>query len=222
MTSASEGRYIGPASLDIARSLYPSMLRQVSRFAHFRALSTKRAMTTIQGRQPSAEEKTIIDQVLTLYQLKPTDQSYAHYRTDAVFHDPVSIAKGLESIKSQFNGMPKLFARSDTQKCELLHPSTATAQKPAASTHQGEGGAIVLNLTQHYVFKGDKTPEKTLNSKITLKLDESGMIQHHEEEWDHQPNKTGDDGFMGKIQEWRKKADAKLVEAGVSSDPKKI
>lgn len=118
--------------------------------------------------------------------------------------------------------MPKLFSSSNTQKCELLPSSQGTSQSAATSTHAGEGGNIVLDLTQHYVFKGDKTPEKTLNSKVTLRLDEKGMIQHHEEEWDHQPNKTGEDGFMGKIQEWRKKADAKLVEAGVSSDPKKI
>lgn len=105
--------------------------------------------------------------------------------------------------------MPKLFERSDTQKCEVLD-----TQQPKDS--------IVLDLTQHYVFKGGKTPEKTVNSKITLELDGEGMIKHHEEEWDHQPNKTADDGFMGKIQEWRKKADAKMVEVGVSSDPKKI
>ncbi|KAK4616101.1 hypothetical protein CLAFUW4_09984 [Fulvia fulva] len=183
---------------------------------------SRRTMTSITGRQPSAGEQTIIDEVLSLYQLKPTDKSYSHYRSDAVFHDPVSIAKGLESIKSQFNGMPKLFSESTTQKCEVMDPSTATEQSAKASTHHGEGGNIVLNLTQHYVFKGDKTPEKTLNSKITLKLDHEGMIQHHEEEWDHQPNKTGDDGFVGKLQEWRKKADAKLVEAGVTSDPKKV
>lgn len=162
----------------------------------------------MQTRQATSSERTIIDEVLSLYQLKPTDESYSHYRPDAVFHDPVSIAKGLDSIKSQFNGMPKLFARSDTQKCEVID--------------DGRPNTIALNLTQHYVFKGEKTPEKTLNSKVTLKLDGSGMIEHHEEEWDHRPNTTANDGFMGKIQEWRKKADAKLVEAGVSSDPKKI
>ena len=81
--------------------------------------------------------------------------------------------------------------------------------------------AIVLDLTQHYVFKGEKTPEKTLNSKVTLQLDADGMIKHHEEEWDHQPNKDADDGFAGRLQQWRKKADAKMVEAGVSSDTKK-
>lgn len=82
--------------------------------------------------------------------------------------------------------------------------------------------SIVFDLTQHYVFKGSKTPEKTLNSKITLKRDAQGLIRHHEEEWDHEPNKTGEDGFVGKLQELRKKFDAKLVEAGVSSDPSKV
>lgn len=160
-------------------------------------------------RQPSAKEQQIIKDVLSLYQLNPTPTSYSHYREDAVFHDPVSIAKGLDSIKSQFNGMPKLFSRSDTQQCDVLDdPKNA---------HN-----LVLNLTQHYVFKGDKTPEKTVNSKITLVLDESGMIKHHEEEWDHEKNKTGSDGFMGKMQELRKKADAKLVNMGVTSDPNKV
>lgn len=158
-------------------------------------------------RQPTSSEQPIIDEVLSLYQLRPTEQSYAHYHSDAVFHDPVSIAKGLDSIKSQFNGMPKLFERSDTQKCQVID--------------DGRSDSIALDLTQHYVFKGGKTPEKTLNSKVTLKLRE-GMVEHHEEEWDHAPNKTSDDGFMGRLQEWRKKADAKIVEAGVSSDPKKL
>ncbi|KAK0880016.1 hypothetical protein LTR87_006228 [Friedmanniomyces endolithicus] len=120
-----------------------------------------------------------------------------------------SPSKGLKSIKSQFNGMPKLFERSDTQKLEVLDD-------------QQQPNAIVLNLTQHYVFKGSSTPEKTLNSKITLKMDSNGRIEHHEEEWDHKPNKTGEDGFMGKIQQWRKEASAKMVEMGVSSDTKKI
>lgn len=162
----------------------------------------------MQTRQPNSSEKTIVEEVLSLYQLKPTDKSYAHYRPDAVFHDPVSIAKGLDSIKSQFNGMPKLFERSDTQRCEVID--------------DGRPDTLTLDLTQHYVFKGGKTPEKTLNSKVALQLDGEGMIKHHEEEWDHAKNQTSDDGFMGKLSEWRKKADAKMVEAGVSSDPKKI
>lgn len=71
--------------------------------------------TKLSPRQPTQQEKTIIDEVLSLYQLKPTHQSYAHYSPNAVFHDPVSIAKGLDEIKSQFNGMPKLFSESVTK-----------------------------------------------------------------------------------------------------------
>lgn len=86
---------------------------------------------------------------------------------------------------------------------------------------------IKLNLTQKYIFKSpipfkSEGAEKTVNSKLTFRLNEQGKIAEHVEEWDHQANQTGDDGFMGKIQEFRKKADAKVVEATVSSDPKKV
>lgn len=62
------------------------------------------------SRPPTANEQSLIDDILQLYQLNPSEETYSHYTPDAVFHDPVSIAKGLDSIKSQFNGMSKLFA----------------------------------------------------------------------------------------------------------------
>lgn len=68
-------------------------------------------------------DQAIINEVLSLYQLKPTNESYAHYAQNAVFHDPVSIAEGLDSIKSQFNGMPKVFEKSETQS-ELFKTSS--------------------------------------------------------------------------------------------------
>lgn len=77
-------------------------------------------MASLATRQASGSEQKIIDEVLSLYQLRPSDQSYASYEPIAVFHDPVSIAQGLDSIKSQFNGMPKLFERSDTQSTCLV------------------------------------------------------------------------------------------------------
>lgn len=40
--------------------------------------------------------------------------------------------------------------------------------------------------------------------------------------WDHETNKSGDDGFFGKLQAFRKKTDAKLVEKTVPSDPSKV
>ncbi len=166
------------------------------------------------SRPPTANEKSLIDDILQLYQLNPREQAYSHYTPDAVFHDPVSIAQGLDSIKSQFNGMPKLFAESTTQKCDVLADSPPNA--------------LALNLTQHYVFKSaipfkSKGAEKTVNSKVTLHMNGEGKFERHDEEWDHQTNKTaGEDGFLGKVQEARKKTDAKLVEKTVSSDPAKV
>ncbi|KAL9585519.1 MAG: hypothetical protein Q9212_001472 [Teloschistes hypoglaucus] len=165
-------------------------------------------------RQPSQNEKQLIDDILLLYQLKPSEQAYAHYAPSAVFHDPVSIAQGLDSIKSQFNGMPKLFASSVTEKCDVL-------------SEDSQDGKLALNLTQRYVFKSmmpgkSEGTEKTVNSKVTLWMNKDGLIEKHDEEWDHEANKSSDDGFMGKMMQARKKMDAKLVEKTVSSDPSNI
>jgi len=59
-------------------------------------------------RQPSPQEDKMIQDILRNYQLKPSEETYSHYSEDAVFHDPVSIARGKESIQSQFNGMPRV------------------------------------------------------------------------------------------------------------------
>ena len=86
---------------------------------------------------------------------------------------------------------------------------------------------IELNLSQHYVFKSPipfkkEGAAKTVNSKLTFTLNEEGLVEQHDEEWDHEGNKTGEDGFMGKLMEGRKKAGAKMVEKMVPSDPSKV
>jgi hypothetical protein len=54
---------------------------------HFiRAMSDTKSLPS---RQPSASEQEVIDEVLSLYQAKPTEKSYSHYADNAVFHDPV-------------------------------------------------------------------------------------------------------------------------------------
>ncbi|KAI5270207.1 hypothetical protein E4T47_06391 [Aureobasidium subglaciale] len=173
---------------------------------------TQSSQGTLPTREATPEEQKFITDILKLYSCEPNEQSYTHYAETATFHDPVSIAKGKESIMSQFNGMPKVFARSETKEVAVL-ASSAPSQ-------------LELNLTQHYVFKSPipfkkEGTEKTVNSKLTFKLNSQGLIEEHIEEWDHQGNKTADDGFMGKLQEQRKKIDAKLVEKTVSSDPSK-
>ena len=182
-------------------------------FRTLNTMATTSSAGTHASRKPSSSEQELIDDVLKLYQLEPTEKAYRHYSPNAVFHDPVSIAEGLDSIRSQFNGMPKVFAESTTQKCDVLADS--------------EPNTIAINLTQHYVFKSpipfkSKGTEKTVNSKVTFHLNSEGLIEKHDEEWDHQENSTENDGFMGKLMESRKKIDAKLVQKAIPSDPSKV
>lgn len=70
-------------------------------------------------------------------QLKPVSSAYARYSPDAVFHDPIGLAKGLEAVvssdplsnsrsrltsaqKAQFNSMPKVFESSVTKEYKVL------------------------------------------------------------------------------------------------------
>ncbi|KAL8698238.1 MAG: hypothetical protein Q9201_006678 [Fulgogasparrea decipioides] len=177
-------------------------------------MTTESSVGTHATRNPTEKERQIIEDVLNLYQLHPTEDAYRHYAPNAEFHDPVSIASGLDSIRSQFNGMPKLFAESVTKKWDVL------AEAPP--------NALAFNLDQHYVFKSpipfkSKGAEQTVNSKVTFHFNDQGLIVKHDEEWDHQTNKTaGDSGFMGKVMENRKKLDAKVIEKMVPSDPSKV
>jgi len=45
------------------------------------------------------------------------------------------------------------------------------------------------------------------------------LTGRHDEEWDGKPNTTSEDGFFGALNEFRKKATATLVKAGVDTTP---
>jgi hypothetical protein len=186
-------------------------------------------------RQPSGQEKQLIDDVLCLYQLKPSHQAYSHCAENAVFH-PVSIAQGLDSIKSQSNGMPKLFAESITESMSVRegsfniniawHLRTALWHAECDILDSSTPQAMQLNLTENYVFKSpipfkEKGAEETVNSKLTFTFKNQGLIEEHLEEWDHESNKTGSGRFFGRIQEGKKKLDAKMFEKTVPSDSDK-
>lgn len=106
-------------------------------------------------------------------------------------------------------------------------PKKLTPHIDIAVLASSSPSSLQLNLTQNYIFKSPiplkkEGTSKTVNSKITLNKNSQGLIEEHIEEWDHEKNRTGDDGFMGKLMEGRKKIDAKLVEKTVSSDPSDV
>ncbi|ORY26325.1 hypothetical protein BCR39DRAFT_470405 [Naematelia encephala] len=114
-------------------------------------------------RQPSSEEKALIEDVLNLYQLNPITAAYARYSENATFHDPIGLAEGLESVKAQFNGMPKIFSSSITKGYKVLDNPEV---KPPS---------IQFSLSQLYKLKLPPT-EKLVNSLITLHVDPSSNL----------------------------------------------
>jgi hypothetical protein len=48
-------------------------------------------------------------------------------------------------------------------------------------------------------------PKQVVNSLLTLQLNEANQITCHTEEWDHNCETTADDGFLGMLNEHRKR-----------------
>ncbi|KAG0140125.1 hypothetical protein CROQUDRAFT_53736 [Cronartium quercuum f. sp. fusiforme G11] len=159
------------------------------------------------------DEKVIIRCIKDLYTCKPSESSYEMYAEQATFHDPISIATPLSSIKSQFNGMPKVFSSSTIDKFEVLESPSSLPIPP------GPDQFTIINQDVTYYRNGDKF--KTVNSLLTLERDENGKVIRHTEEWSHKKETDSTNGLFGTLNEWRKKAAAGLIGTAVSDDPSK-
>ena len=60
---------------------------------------------------------------------------------------------------------------------------------------------------------------QTVNSLLTIQTNEARLITRHTEEWDHKHESTGEDGFLGMLNEQRKKLTASITGMFVSQDP---
>jgi len=161
----------------------------------------------LQARQPKPDEEGVVKAIRALYSCKPAESTYSIYASNAIFHDPIGIAKGLPSIRAQFNGLAKLFHHADIPKLEVLK-------------NPDSGNTILINQDVAYFLKADaKEPTKVVNSLLTLQRDSQGKVTSHTEEWDHKPEQTSQDGFFGMISEMRKKATAAATAAFVGQEP---
>jgi len=133
-------------------------------------------------------------------------RSYEIYTPDAVFHDPIGISRGIDSIRAQFDALPKLFPRCDIQRLRVLAKSPGTP-------------ANVLLIDQDVAYFRDAkaaSPFKVINSLITLQLNDANQITRHTEEWDHSCETNADDGFLGMLSEHRKRRTATLTDMSMS------
>lgn len=62
-------------------------------------------------------------------------------------------------------------------------------------------------------------PIKTVNSLLTLQTNDAHQVTYHTEEWDHKRETTRDDGFLGYLNEQRKKITAGVTGMFVSQEP---
>ncbi|KAF8808128.1 hypothetical protein BYT27DRAFT_7098221 [Phlegmacium glaucopus] len=164
---------------------------------------------SLKEREMKPQEEPVIRSIKEMYSCKPTDDTFAVYVREAVFHDPVGIAKGQDSIQSQFVGLAKLFPRADITKFRILqNPSTVPEN------------AVLIDQDVAYFRDTSGSPIKVLNSLLTLKLNDENKVVSHNEEWDHQKTTTAEDGFLGMLNEERKKITAALTDALAGSKDK--
>ncbi|KZT30971.1 hypothetical protein NEOLEDRAFT_1083587 [Neolentinus lepideus HHB14362 ss-1] len=166
---------------------------------------------SLSERQPEQHEQTILAAIKDLYTCNPTENSYQVYAPDAVFHDPVGIAKGADAIRAQFNGLVKLFPRADIGKFRVLENPKSVPK-----------GTILVDQDVSY-FRDPKAaePTKTVNSLLTLHTNSSNQITEHFEEWDHKRETDSSDGFLGYLNESRKKLTASITDMLVGKEPPK-
>ncbi|CAO1627740.1 unnamed protein product [Sympodiomycopsis kandeliae] len=167
--------------------------------------SQSRALPSREARQ---DEAGILKAIKELYTCSPTESTYAQYAEDAVFHDPVSIAKGVKSIRAQFNALPSLFPRADITKFNILDAPSAP-------------GKLLIDQNVAYYRSKDSGAEvfKELNSLLTIERDSStGLIKKHFEEWDHK-DETNQTGIMSDFHTARKTLTAKITNAMADQTP---
>lgn len=154
-----------------------------------------------------------MDSCLQLYSCTPKESTYAVYAKNAVFHDPVSIAEGVDRIRAQFNALPALFPRSTIDKFNVL-------EQPSHSTLSPKSILVDQDVTYYHDKDPSAKPFKTMNSLLTIERDNDGKVLKHVEEWEHNPvTDSSNAGFLGMLNEGRKKAFAALSMPFVDQTP---
>lgn len=133
----------------------------------------------------SAEKEEIVKHITGLYSGSASEQAMLVYARESIYDDPFSYCDTRYKIAGQwygkyeapesstyshFSGIPKLFAKSETLKTEIISPSDTDPSQ------------IVFKLQQKYTVKGVQLT-KTVNSLVSLSLDQHGKVRYHKDMW---------------------------------------
>ncbi|KAI4518019.1 hypothetical protein K525DRAFT_363340 [Schizophyllum commune Loenen D] len=156
-------------------------------------------------RAPQPHEEKILQAIKEMYSCNPKETTFDIYAPEAIFHDPVGIAEGVQSIRAQFVGLAKIFVRADIPKFRVLENPESVPKS-----------TILIDQDVAY-YRDDKadSPTKTMNSLLTIETDNSHRVTRHYENWNHERTSTSEDGFLGMLNEQRKRITASLTDAVV-------
>ncbi|KAI5241689.1 hypothetical protein E4T43_05301 [Aureobasidium subglaciale] len=117
--------------------------------------------------QLEPEREKIVKSICALYSGSASEEDMQVYAEKAVYDDPWSYCDTRYKIAGQWYGIPKVMAKSQTLKTEVVE------SKP---------DRIIFKLQQEY------TPRvihfsKPVNSLITLTLDDQGKVKYHKDMW---------------------------------------
>lgn len=121
---------------------------------------------TASGVDLSSHQKTIVGSVLDLFAGRPSLAKLQLWKDDAVFSDPITIAKGRSQYEPQWYGLQSAFSEIE----RLSHEVTSS------------GNPIEMDMKTRYVVKGIGK-EQTISSKINIFM-EGDKISRVEDKWD--------------------------------------
>lgn len=145
-------------------------------------------------REPNEYEIPILMSLREMYSCKPQATTFDIYSKDAIFHDPIGIAKGVDSVRNQFTALAKLFPRADIPNMRVL------TNPPGVPPNT----MLIDQDVAYYRNPKSSSPTKEVNSLLRLDLEPgTNKVLSHTEEWGHSKTSTGDDGVFGWMNEMR-------------------
>ncbi|KAI9692358.1 MAG: hypothetical protein M1822_006589 [Bathelium mastoideum] len=139
-------------------------------------------ISTAPGVELSPQQKTIVGSVLDLFAGRPSLEKLQLWNDDAVFEDPITVAKGRKQYEPQWYGLQTAFSEIE----RLSHQVTSS------------GNPISLDLKTRYVVKGIGK-EQTISSVINIFTSADGKIDKVEDKWDGQLPDSGFRNALRKI-----------------------
>ncbi|TEB38819.1 hypothetical protein FA13DRAFT_1724781 [Coprinellus micaceus] len=154
-------------------------------------------------REPEPHESHILMALREMYSCRHTPTTFDIYATGAVFHGPIGIANGVDSIRNQFVALSRLFPRADIPSMRVLTIPGTVPPNP-----------MLIDQDVRYLRDAKSpSPTKEINSLLRLNLQEGTnnlKVTSHYEECDHSKSNTSDDGVFGWMNEMRKRATAAI------------